>query len=116
MSVVNLRIYNREKYKEYIANIIKRASSTVILMEYLKISNRIKDTLPAGVKLEIKQLKHNHYCIYLRYQNASVRKLYEMLDYLEEKYLVEFPYLNKNAGFVDSGSMYLVLKYFENKL
>ena len=113
MEIVNLRIYNREKYKEYIATIIKRASSTVILMEYLKISNRIKDTLPKGVKLEMKHLKHNHYCIYLRYQNMSVRKLYDMLDYLEEKYLPEFPYLNKDAGFVDSGRMYLVLKYFK---
>ena len=113
MGVVNLRIYNREKYKEYIATIIKRASSTVILMEYLKISNKIKETLPTEVKLEIKRLNHHHYCIYLRYQNISVKKLYEMLDYLEEKYLGEFPYLNKDAGFVDNGNMYLVLKYFE---
>lgn len=113
MSVVNLRIYNREKYKEYIATIMKRASGTIILMEYLKTSNRIKDTLPAGVKLEIKQLNHNHYCIYLRYQNVSVRKLYDMLDYLEERYLPEFPYLKQDAGFVDNGNMYLVLKYFE---
>lgn len=82
-------------------------------MEYLKISNRIKDTLPAGVKLEIKQLKNNHYCIYLRYQDASVKKLYEMLDYLEERYLPAFPYLKQDAGFVDNGNMYLVLKYFE---
>lgn len=113
MSVVNLRIYNRERYKEYIQTIMKRASSTIILMEYLKISNRIKDTLPEGVKLEITKLKHSHYCVYLRYQNTSVRKLYDMLDYLEERYLPEFPYLKQEAGFVDNGNMYLVLKYFE---
>ena len=113
MGIVNLRIYNHEKYKEYITTIMKRATSTVILMEYLKISNRIKDTLPKDVQLEIKQLKYSHYCIYLRYQNTSVRKLYDMLDYLEEKYLPEFPYLKQDAGFVDNGNMYLVLKYFE---
>ncbi len=112
MGVVTLRVYNRERYKEYIASIIKKASSTVILLEYLKISNRIKGTLPTGVMLEIKRLKNQHYCIYLRYQNTSNKKLYEMLEYLEERYCQEFPYLNKDAGFVDSGNMYLILKYY----
>ena len=37
MGVVALRVYNRERYKEYVASIIKKASSTVILMEYLTI-------------------------------------------------------------------------------
>ena len=113
MEVVNLRTYNREKYKEYVATIIKRASSTAVLLEYLNTSNRIKDTLPAGVKLEIKHLNNKYYCIYLRYQNTSVRKLCDMVDYLEKKYLSEFPYLNRYAGFIDNDSMYLVLKYFE---
>ena len=39
MGVVTLRVYNRERYKEYVASIIKKASSTVILMEYLKNQN-----------------------------------------------------------------------------
>lgn len=112
MGVVTLRVYNRERYKEYVASIIKKASSTVILMEYLKISNRIKETLPAGVLLEIKRLNNKYYCIYLRYQHTSNRKLYEMLDYLEDKYLQDFPYLNKDAGFVDNGNMYLILRYY----
>lgn len=112
MGVVKLRVYNREKYKEYIASIIKKASGTVILMEYLKISNSIKGTLPSGVMLEIKRLDKKYYCIYLRYQNTSNKKLYEMLDYLEDRYCQEFPYLNKDAGFVDRGNMYLVLKYY----
>lgn len=112
MGVVTLRVYNRERYKEYVASIIKKASSTVILMEYLKISNSIKETLPAGVLLEIKRLNNKYYCIYLRYQNTSNKKLYEMLEYLEDRYCQEFPYLNKDAGFVDSGSMYLILKYY----
>ena len=81
-------------------------------MEHLKISNSIKETLPAGVLLEIKRLNNKYYCIYLRYQNTSNKKLYEMLEYLEDRYCQEFPYLNKDAGFVDSGNMYLILKYY----
>lgn len=109
---MNLRVYNRERYTDYILSIMKKASSTVILMEYLQISNQLKNTLPAGVLLEIKRLTNQHYCICLRYQNTSNKKLYEMLDYLEDRYLQEFPYLNKDAGFVDKGNMYLVLKYY----
>ena len=52
MGVVALRVYNRERYKEYIASIIKKASSTVVLMEYLKISWYLK------AEAEECQLKH----------------------------------------------------------
>lgn len=40
MSVVKLRVYNSEGYKEYVESIIKKASSTVILMEYLQIKKK----------------------------------------------------------------------------
>ena len=63
MGIVALRVYNRERYKEYVVSIIKKVSSTIILMEYLKISNSIKETLPAGVLLEIKRLNNKYYCI-----------------------------------------------------
>lgn len=66
--------------------------------------------------MEIQKFENMRYCIYLRYQNASNRKLYEMLEYLEQIYCQEFPYLNPYAGFVNEGNMYLVLKFYVREI
>ena len=39
-----------------------------------------------------------------------------MLEYLEDRYCQEYPYLNKDAGFVDSSNMYLILKYYTKQI
>lgn len=112
--IVNLRPYNKEKYSQYISSIAKRVSCTVILSDYLSIKNKLEKELPSGVTVEFARFENQRYFIFLYSNEGSIKKLHDMLEYLENRYKAEFPWLCEDAGFIvgDKKEMYLVLKYY----
>lgn len=112
--MMNLRPYNKERYSRYLVSIAKKVSCTVILSDYLSIKNKLEKELPHGVSVEFARFENQRYFIFLYSNQSNIKKLHDTLEYLEDRYKDEFPWLCKDAGFIvgDKKEMYLVLKYY----
>ena len=112
--LIQLIPYQPDKYKAYLNLVRKVYSSSEILGDYLSIRNNIKNLIPQGVELKLRNAG-NTYFLYLYSENSSITQLYTSYNYLIELLSSQFNDLSTDSGFIDTKrrNLVLVLGYYE---